>query len=254
MTENQSARRTIRILEYLANENKPRGLSKISHDLDINKSTLYRFLSTLMREGYVHQESETGNYYLGLKIAWLSAKILEGNDIRSHAKSSLEELARKTCEHVHLGVLDQYEVVYIDKVPGTQAVQMRSRIGYRSPLHSSALGKIILSNMPESKWQEYVDKIGLEPRTHSTITDPNTFYNHLRKAQIQNFCVDNMENEEGIRCVASPLRDHTGNVIAAVSVSGSTLTMTMEKVDNILPLLLEKALLISQSLGFNNHE
>jgi IclR family KDG regulon transcriptional repressor len=250
MVANKSAKRTIEILEYLADADKPKPLAVISRDLGIHKSTLYRFLSTLMDEGYVQQERESGRYYVSLKLAWLSAKLLDRQDIRTRAKPLLEELALVTGETVHLGVVDGYEVVYIDKVAGNQAVQMRSRIGHRSPLHSSALGKVLLSNMPTSKWQEYIDNVGLRPYTPNTITDAEIFMNHLRKVQEQGFSIDNVENEEGIRCVASPIRNHVGEVVAAVSVSGSILTMTKEKVENVCPLLFDETLRFSKSLGY----
>lgn len=250
MVANRSAKRTIEILEYLADADKPKPLAVISRDLEIHKSTLYRFLSTLMDEGYVQQERESGRYYVSLKLAWLSAKLLDRQEIRTRVKPLLEELAQVTGETVHLGVVDGYEVVYIDKVAGNQAVQMRSRIGHRSPLHSSALGKVLLSNMPTSKWQEYIDNVGLRPYTPNTITDAGNFINHLRKVQEQGFGIDNVENEEGIRCIASPIRNHVGEVVAAVSVSGSILTMTKEKVENVCPLLCDGALRFSKSLGY----
>ena len=250
---NLSVKRAITILEYLAKAKRPKELAAISHDLAMNKSTVYRFLSTLAEAGYVRRESDTGRYALGSRVVWLAAKFLETMDIRQLARPILEELARESGETIHLAILDRDEVVYIDKVDGRQAVQMASRVGSRMPVHSTALGKVILADLPESQWQRYISEVGLTPYTPNTIVDPEAFFEHLRQARKQNYSIDNVENEEGIRCVATPIRDHTGKTVAALSITGWTITMTPEKVESLVPLARKGALAISERLGFNSH-
>jgi DNA-binding IclR family transcriptional regulator len=251
---NLSVRRAITILEYLAQAEKPKELAAISHDLAMNKSTVYRFLSTLEEAGYVERESDTGRYSLGSRVVWLAAKFLETMDIRELARPILEELSQESGETIHLAILDRDEVVYIDKIDGRQAVQMASRVGFRMPVHSTALGKVMLADLPEDQRQRYVSEIGLTPHTPNTIVAPEAFFEHLRQVQRQNYCIDNAENEEGVRCVAAPIRDHTGKTIAALSISGSTITMTPEKVQRLAPLVQKGALAISERLGFNHLE
>jgi DNA-binding IclR family transcriptional regulator len=251
---NLSVRRAITILEYLAEAEKPKELAAISHDLALNKSTVYRFLSTLEEVGYVRQESDTGRYSIGARVAWLAAKFLNTLDLRKLARSTLEELSQESGETIHLGILDQDEVVYIDKIEGRQAVQVASRVGSRMPVHSTALGKVMLADLPESQWQRYVSEIGLTPYTPHTIVAPEAFFEHLRQVREQNYGVDAVENEEGIRCIAAPIRDHTGKTIAALSISGWTVTMTPEKVERLVPLAQKAALAISERLGFNHLE
>ncbi|MDH4135947.1 MAG: IclR family transcriptional regulator [Anaerolineae bacterium] len=251
---NLSVRRAITILEHLAEAQEPKELTAVSHDLAMNKSTVYRFLSTLAKAGYVRQESDTGRYALGPRVAWLAAKFLETVDIRQLARPILEELGRESGETIHLAILDQDEVVYIEKIDGRQAVQMVSRVGSRLPVHSTALGKVLLADLPESQWQRYISEVGLTAHTPNTIVVPEAFFEHLRQVQRQNYSIDNVENEEGVRCVAAPIRDHTRKTIAALSISGSTITMTPEKVESLVPLVQKGALTISERLGFNHPE
>lgn len=251
---NLSVKRAITILEYLAKAEEPKELAAISRDLVMNKSTVYRFLSTLAEAGYVRQESNTGRYTLGSRIAWLSAKFLEKMDIRQLARPILEDLARESGETIHLAILDRDEVVYIDKIDGKQALIMAARVGSRTPVHSTALGIAMLANLPESEWRRYVAEVGLKPRTRNTIVDPEAFFDRLRQVQKQNYAIDNAENQEGIRCVATPVRDHTRKTIAALSISGCTVTLALAKLESFVPLAQKAALAISERLGFNHLE
>ena len=242
------------ILEYLAQAQEPRELSVISQDVALNKSTVHRFLSTLRRMGYVRQESNTGRYCLGSRVAWLGARFLEGLDIRDLARPMLKELALESGETVHLAILDQDEVVYIDKIDGRQPVKMASRVGLRMPAHSTGLGKALLADLPESEWRRYVSEKGLTPRTSKTIVDPEAFFEHLRQIRKQNYSIDNLENEEGIRCVAVSIRDHTGKTVAALSIAGWTVSMTLKKVESLVPLAKKSAVAISERLGWFGHQ
>lgn len=251
---NLSVKRAITILEYLAKAEEPKELAAISDDLAMNKSTAHRFLSTLREMGYVRQEPDTGRYSLGSRIAWLAARFLEKMDIRELARPILEELVRESGETIHVGIIDRDEVVCIDMIEGRQPLQVTSRVGSRMPVHSTALGKAILANLPESEWQRYVSEVGLTPYTPNTIVAQEAFFEHLRQVRRQDYSIDNVEHKEGVRCVAAPVRDHTRKTIAALCISGSTITMTPEKVESLIPLLQKGALAISKRLGASNLE
>lgn len=246
---NQSVTRAFAVLEYLANADGPKDLFLISQDLEMNKSTTFRFLSTLVAQGYVRQEAETGRYYLGSRVTWLATKFLEKLEVRKVARPILETLAHDTGETIHLAILDGDTVVYIDKIDGQQSVRMASRVGYRMPIHSTSLGKCLLAACPESAWVEYVERVGLKPRTPNTFVQPEAFYQELRRVHTQNYAIDNVENEEGIRCIAAPICDHTGGVVAAMSISGWTLTMTVKRVQALVPRIQETVTAISRQLG-----
>lgn len=254
MGKNQSVTRAFTILEHLAKADGMKDLAAISKDLNMNKSTVYRFLSSMAEQGYVHQDEESGRYALGAKVTWLASKFLEGVEVRHLAHSVLKELSLKTNETVHLGLLDGFEVVYIDKVDGNGAIRMASRIGGRMPIHCTALGKAIFASHPEDQWRDYVLEGRLIPRTSQTLTEPELFYEEIYKVRQLGYAIDDCENEDGIRCIAAPIRDYSEKVYAALSVSGWTKTMTHEKIAALAPELVRSALEISNRMGSHGNE
>jgi DNA-binding IclR family transcriptional regulator len=246
---NYSVAKAFTILEYMATAETPKELGVISQSLSMNKSTVYRFLATLESLGYVVQDQDSGRYALGSRVVWLASKFLERLDIRTIARPLLEQLVEETRETVHLAILDDFEVVYIDKVDGHQPVKMASRVGNRMSAHSTGLGKALLAQEDEHRWPVYVYAKGLPAFTPNTITNPEELYDHLRAIRQRDFAIDDCENEDGIRCVAVPVRDHTGKTIAALSISGWSLTMTPDRDEKLAVLAKKTAQMLSQRLG-----
>lgn len=245
---NKSAIRTLRVLEDLA-QFGPSRLGEVAERTSWSKSTTHRFLRALTASGFVRQEMNGGPYQLTTRLIGLAGRLLESMDVRTEVRPVLQELARATGETVHLGILEDLEVVYVDKVEGGQAVRMASRIGLRGTCHSTALGKILLAAEPESEWERYVQKRGLARRTPRTITSPGNLFEELRRVRAQGYAIDNVENEDGIRCIAAPLRDHEGRTAAALSVSGWTLSMTPGRVSALQSLIVSAADAASRRLG-----
>lgn len=246
---NQSAERALQLLEYLADAG-PSSLAAIAKELDLNKSTAYRFVNALVRQGYARQDPDTRTYALSFKVMELSAKVMQRIDLRAQVRPVLEATAEVTGETAHLAVLEDFEVVYVDKVEGAQAVRMAARIGSRGVCHSTSLGKALLAGRPEDDWDRYLAVKDLVRRTPQTITSPAAFREELRRVRGQGFAVDNVENEEGIRCMAAPVRDHAGRVVAAMSISGWTVSMTPERVPVLAPVIVAQAAAASRSLGY----
>lgn len=248
-SQNNSVIHAVLLLEYLATIEFPQNLTVISKALGMNKSTVYRLLSTLAEKHYVFQDENTRQYSLGVKTTWLAAKYFEKNELLKVAHPLLVTLSQQSGETIHLGILDGFEVTYVDKVNGKTAVLMVSRVGGRMPVHCTALGKALLAFQPENAWHEFVDRCGLPARTAHTITEPERFYEELRKIREQRFSIDNIENEDGIRCVAAPIFDASGNAVAAVSISSWIISMTTERVQILTTPLLETTDAISARLG-----
>ena len=247
---NSSVPKAFAILEYLAAANSPRELSSICNALKMNKSTMYRFLTTLQSLGYVDQDRESNRYALGSKTLWLASSFLEAIELRTIARPLLMQLHQETGETVHLAILDHFEVVYMDKMDGTSSVRMASSVGNRMPAHSTGLGKALLAFMPEDTWRSYIDVVGLERRTSNTITDPAAFLQELRHIRERGYSIDDSENEDGIRCVALPIRDHTGKVVAAISIAGWASTITPERDGELAAAGLKYAAILSAKLGY----
>ena len=200
------------------------------------------------------QDPDSKDYFLGFRLVEIGQAVLNRIDFRKEAEPFLNNLADSVQETVHLAQLDDGKIVYLDKVEkiGVQSgLRMASRIGARNYAHSSALGKVLLAFAAEGKLKEIFKQKGLPKLTDNTIANLNLLQEHLTQVQSEGYAVDDEENEKGIRCVAAPVKDYTGKVIAAISISGPTVRMTMERIDRELtPRVVSTADKISQKLGY----
>lgn len=212
--------RAIRILSLLS-DGKPRTLAEISESINLNTSTTFRMLSTLVYYRYVRRNEKTGPYQLGLACLELAQGYIYSDDLRQIALAELEALRDETKETVHLVVLDQMQVVYLEKIPGLHAIGlMSSRVGLRSPAYCTGVGKALLAYQKDDHIREYYRSHGLPRFTNTTITDLETLMQHLDQIRRQGYAVDKGEHEDEVRCVAAPIFDISGKVVAAISISG----------------------------------
>jgi DNA-binding IclR family transcriptional regulator len=254
----QTIERVSSILDILGQS--PQGISirELSTAIRLPKGTTHRLLSSLTYFGYVRQDPRTRNYFLGLKFVELGQILLQQLDLRKEAEPFLRDLAETTKETVHLVILDRNEIVYIDKVETDQnpsGLKMASRIGLRNPVHSSAVGKVILSHFTDEELRDFLSEKGLVKRTENTITDPTRLKEHLISVRKQGYAVDDEENEKGIRCVAAPVYNEAGKVVAAISISAPAFRATKKVIQESLKKeVMETALMISQRLGFSRNK
>jgi DNA-binding IclR family transcriptional regulator len=219
--ENRTFRRVFALLDALKGDRSSRGmrLTELSQQCGLEKSTTHRLLAVLSSEGLVEQDPETERYRLGLTLLELGMAVHRRLDIRKEAMPVLHDLAEGTDETIHLGVARAAHVVYLEKVESRHAFQMRSRVGERMPLYSTGIGKAILAFGGEAQL-DTVLAAGLESRTKNTVTDPGELRNELQRIRMRCYSTDMEENEEGVRCVASPVFDHRLNVAGAISIAG----------------------------------
>ncbi len=247
---NESVIRAFNIIEYLADCEDGVGLRTLARDLDIDASTAYRFLASLKELGYVRQDPDNSRYQLTLKFAWLSAKLLDKIQLRNVALPFLEELRAVTNETTHLAVLEDKQIVYVGKLDGHQPMQMRSRIGSRGYLHSTGLGRAILAHLPPPELEALLPRLEMRAMTKNTIIDMDAFHEELKQVREKGYVIDDEENEVGIRCVAAPVFDHLGGVTGAVSLSGWTITMTLDRATQLSADLLKTCAAISREMGY----
>ena len=248
----QTIARANSVLDALATNPCGISLAELCEQTGLAKSTLHRILATLVHFGFVRQAPVSRHYSLGFKLLELGNILLRQLDIRKEANPFLIALSNAIGETVHLVIRDGPSAIYIDKVDsGVQGgLQMVSRIGMAIPLHCSAVGKVFLSHMDEEEVLGLLGERQLAPRTEKTIPDITLLLAHLREVGKTGFAVDDEENEAGIRCVAAPIKDNTGEVVAAMSVSGASARITLEKIANELAAqVVATARHISQSLG-----
>lgn len=241
----------LKVLDYLESCGDEAGVTEVGQALGVHKSTASRLLATMESRGYVSRNDVTSKYSLGMRIVELAKTKLDQLDLRVQVRPFLEELVQKTEETAHLAVLDQGTIVYIDKVDTPHTLIMRSRIGYRISAHCTALGKAILAALPNARIDAILKEEELSRFTPNTITDPLAFREHLNRVRIQGYAIDDEEHEEGIRCAAAVIRDHTGGVAGAISVSGPTVRVSRQRVEEIGLLVRDVCGRLSRSLGHN---
>ncbi|MFH5182653.1 IclR family transcriptional regulator [Paenibacillus sp. TAB 01] len=250
----QSLDRALQIVDLFDETTKELKITEISARMDLHKSTVHSLLKTLQLHGYIDQDEESGKYRLGMKLLEKGQLLLQGMDIRALARKHLVSLSALTGQSTHLVILDGREGVYIDKVEGDKAAIRYSRIGRRVPLHSSAVGKVLAAFQVKDEQAKLLSNYSYTVHTASTISDEEAFLRALEQARIEGLAYDNEENEPGVRCGAAPIYDHTGAVIAAMSLSTLKTAVDDASFAEYMKLLKQEASAISQLLGYRGSE
>lgn len=214
----------------------------------MHRSTVFRFLVTLQERGYVSRDPGTDRYELGVSVLSLAQALLDRLDIRQVATPVLMTLRDETQELVHLALLDQGEVVTVERVAGKQALSLQTEIGARRPAYCTASGKAILAHLPVADVETLLAQ-GMPPVTPRTITSVTAMHEQLDEVRRLGYAVDNEERTEGVRCVAAPVFGHEGDVLGAVSIAVPTLRLPWKRVRQLGKEVTIAATTISQRLG-----
>jgi len=248
---NQSSEKLFTIIEYLAEQKEPVRLQDIAQSLEMNASTVLRFLATLTNCGYVAQDQETSRYYMTYKICSIANKVTSRRGLREIANPYIRALSNTLHEAVCLAIEQMSQVVYIDVIDGPdQMIRTMQRIGNSSPMHCTGVGKLFLTRLRPDQVYGYVQQMGLRQFTKNTITTVEGLLEELAEVRQLDYAFDNEECEIGAKCVAVPIRDYTGQIVAAISSTGPIYRFTDEWVDRYLPELKKTALAISRELGY----
>ncbi len=245
----RSVTNALAVLEAFSLERPELGVTELSQALGLGKSTVHRLLTSLSARGYVRKTLRTEKYCLGLKVFEIGSLVAGQLTLRESAAPYLQQLMTASRETVHLGVLAGWEVVYIDKIESTQALQIYSRIGRRAPLHATALGKALLACLPDEEIDRFLRR-RLKAHTPLTLTDPPRMRREIQRIRVAGYAVDNEEFEAGLKCIAAPLRDHTGAAVASMGVACPAVRLPEERLGALVPLVREAARGASLALGF----
>lgn len=240
------------ILQALG-EQKEIGVSELSQRLMMSKATTYRFLQTMKSMGYVAQEGEADKYQLTLKLFELGAKSLEYVDLIEMADREMRHISRLTNEALHLGALDDGAIIYIHKIDSGYNLRMQSRIGRRNPLYSTAIGKVLLAGRDEKFVRTTLEGIEFIKHTERTLKNVEELLEELVLVRKQHYAEDNEEQEQGLRCIAAPIYDRFGQIIAAISISFPTIRFDEERKGEYVSLLHQAGKNISEQLGYHNY-
>jgi len=246
---NKSIDRALQILELFSLEKSEWGVTEISKALNIYKSNVHNVLTTLAEKSFVKKDPKTDKYKLGIKFFELGSIVIKNMDLRKIAHPYIEELSKEFNETVHLGVLDKGRVISIEGEESDKGLCSHIEIGKRTPLHCTAVGKAIMAYLSEEEINLVIRGKGLEKFTENTITTKKDLENEFKKVRERGYAVDNMEHEEGERCVAGPIRDYTGKVIASMSISGPAFRIKESNILDIAKKVKEYCDCISEEMG-----
>ena len=228
------ADRTIRALEALGDSPAGLGVTELGRHLGVDKSTAHRLLMTMAARGFVRLNAQTQRYQLGLRLVGLGAVAAHGVEVTDVARPIIEALRDDTGEAASLAVLSEGEVLFLAKATSAGALTVNHGVGTRLPAHASALGKVLLAGAG-ARDSEQVDRViaqrGLPPNTPRTIAKPDDLRRHLVQVADRGWALDDEEFALGLRCMAAPVRDASGVVVAAVGISGPTTRVTLERID-----------------------
>lgn len=207
------------VLTLFSLERSEWGVSEVAQALEFPKSSTSVLMSTLADQGLLRR-TRTRRYRLGWRVMALSQILLETTDFRTEARRVMEYLVSRFGELVHLAALENDRAIYVDKVQGTRAVQVAvTRVGATLPAHGSGVGKVLLAHRPWEEVVELLKKQGLPRLTTNTIATLEGLRSELDTVRSRGYAYDLEETVLDLRCVAAPIRDHTGEVVAAISFS-----------------------------------
>jgi IclR family KDG regulon transcriptional repressor len=244
MSEIQSLARGLRILEILAQAQDGVSITELAERLGVDKGSASRLVATLASYGYAEKDEQTRRYHLGLQVVTISRSLLTRLPFREVTKPFLRQLMERTGECAHLAVPGQGKVLYIDQVESPATLRVNAQVGTMNPLHCTALGKILLAfggvKLPAD----------LEAFTPNTITNTEQLLKNLDQIRDQGYAVDDEEFDLGVRCIAVPVKDFRGKVVASMGISGPATRMTAERLPELTSILLEVGEALSRRMIF----
>ncbi len=244
-----SVHRAFRLLEILAESLNGLGISELARQTGWPKSSIYNILSTLAQDEFVVQDRRSGQYRMTFKLFTVSGAIVQRIDIREAAYPFLVELSEATGETINLGILDGFQAIYVDTIPGPSVIRVNTWPGKRLPIHRTALGKALVAELSQDELAVIVNETGLEPNTPNTLTDLDALIQDLKRVRELGYAIDDEEDQIGMRCVGVAVKDYRGQVAGAISLTGLATRMPIEQISDIAQTVIRTANLISEQLG-----
>ena len=242
----KSVGRALDVLDALAASQEQLGIRELSAVTDLPSATVHRLVGTLVERGYVRQDPATRRYMLGAQLMRLGSSA--GRLLGAWVTPLLGQLVSASGESANLAVLESDQVAYVAQVPSPQRMRLFTEVGNRVPVHSTAVGKVLVAFRPRSVATEIVTRQGLPARTSHTITDADAFFAELDCVVERGYATDEQEEDEGVRCVAVPVFG-VGDGIAAVSLSGPASRFDPAREQSwVIPLMLRVAAEITEQL------
>ncbi len=242
--------RALTVLELVGADADGLTMNEIAGSSGLSKPTVWRFVRALHGRGYIKKDPGTGRYKLGLKILNLTSQFLQSVQFREVAVPYLRRLQEMTGETVNLAVLDEGEVIYIERRESPSTMRAPFLMGKRAPAFCTALGRSMLAYMSPEDALRILSGSPRAPRTPKTVTDINEIISKLQEVRRQGIAFDDEEHQMGNRCIGAPIFDITGKVLAAISVTGSLERLSPDRIPAIVEIVKDVASSISAELGW----
>ena len=227
------------------------GIRELSAKTGFPPPTVHRILKTLMERGYLRQNHENKHYLLSTQFLYFSDRVQQQFDLIPIARPHLEQLSADTEAGANLCVLDTRVVVYIDHVHSQkQMLRTFTRLGARAPLYATGVGKIFMTQMTSNELQDYLNDTKMERFTENTITNRKAMIREIDRVRKQGYAVDEQERAIGVRCIAAPVCNHDGLIVAAISISGAAQLIPGKRIKPLSRLVMKSAAQISAELGY----
>jgi IclR family transcriptional regulator, KDG regulon repressor len=238
-----------RVLKCFSEAEPELGISNLAKRLSLAKSTIHRLVTTLMLEGLLDQNPETGRYRLGLNLFVMGTLVRRRLDVSNVSQPFLHMLREKTSETIHLAVLTGTDIMYLFNLESSQAIRMKSYIGTLKPAFCTCEGRAIAA----FGGSEVINRLLSAPlvaRTEDTITDSAKLLKAFADTRANGYAIDDEESEADMRGIGAPIRDSSGQVVAAIGIGGPSQRLTLKKLRSHAPVLLRTAAAISEQLGY----
>ncbi len=243
-----SVKNAMKILRLFSADRPKLGITEISRQLELSKSTVHRLAATLAKEGFLEKTPNRNKYQLGLSLLGLSGVMTTNTEICREAVPILEKLVDHLGEAAHVSILEGNEIVYLHKVECKHPVRLLSHIGKRNPAYCTSSGKVLLAYQNEQTVDAILE-MGLKPHGPRTITDKLALKQTLSQIRDQGFDIAIDELHEGAVSLAVPVRDFTREVVAAISVVGPKQRIKEEQLTRFVEYLKSAGEKLSARLG-----
>jgi DNA-binding IclR family transcriptional regulator len=245
----QSVDRALSILEILARSGEC-GVTEIAAALAVHKSTAFRLVTTLEQHGLVEQVEGRGKYRLGVGLLRLAGATSARLDVVQEARPLCKQLAAATGETVNLATLSGNSALYLDQVAGSSSLQTHNWVGQHIPLHATSNGKVLMAWLGTPELDDLLGR--LPSYTDQTITSRASLRKQLAQVREDGYAVAVDELEIGLTAIAAPVHNAHGDVVCSISVSGPSFRLNRERVDDVVPLVVDAADELSHRLGWGH--
>jgi len=249
---NRSLERALQIMIAFNDERRVLTLAQLSENLNLPRATVLRLCSTLVRYDFLRQDPETKRYSLGLKLFELGSVVFNSFSLRRIASPYLSQLHAKLGTTIFLGILDNDEVLYVDKKENPKnPISFTSKIGTRRPSFWGMIGPVLMADLPDSEIKELLKKRPLTATTKKSITKNEKFLAWIHQIRKQGYAIDVETALEGIGGIAAPIRDFTGRVVASIGIAFLAPAANSKNLKKMVKEITETALAISREMGYS---